>query len=112
MIQYDTGSAQYVVLAWLMENAGGSREDAANALPPLEYVQRVDEAKAMGITDPDAYAAFMEADAPVEPVEALKADIDAAIDRFAALSPEEQRGWLEANWEALRAGELTLEDLP
>ena len=31
---------------------------------------------------------------------------------FAMLPPEERRAWLEANWEALRAGELTLEDLP
>lgn len=34
------------------------------------------------------------------------------VDRFAALSPEEQRAWLEANFAALQAGELTLEDLP
>lgn len=35
-----------------------------------------------------------------------------AVDRFAALSSGEQRAWLEANWDALRAAELTLEDLP
>jgi hypothetical protein len=34
------------------------------------------------------------------------------VDRFAALSPEEQRAWLEANFAALQAGELTLDDLP
>jgi hypothetical protein len=44
--------------------------------------------------------------------EQYQADIDAAAERFAALSPEEQRAWLEANWDALRSGELTLEDLP
>jgi hypothetical protein len=35
-----------------------------------------------------------------------------AADRFGALPPEEQHAWLEANFAALRAGELTLEDLP
>ena len=35
-----------------------------------------------------------------------------AADRFGALSPEEQRAWLEANFAALRAGDLSLEDLP
>lgn len=37
---------------------------------------------------------------------------DAAVDRFVALGPEQQRAWLETNWDALRAGELTLEDMP
>lgn len=36
----------------------------------------------------------------------------AAADRFAALSPEEQQAWLTANLSALRAGTLTLDDLP
>lgn len=43
---------------------------------------------------------------------ALESEMNAAVDRFTALSPEEQRAWLEANWDALRAGELTLEDMP
>lgn len=43
---------------------------------------------------------------------ALEREVDAAVDRFVALSPEQQRAWLEANWAALRAGELTLEDMP
>ena len=34
------------------------------------------------------------------------------VDRFAALSPEAQRAWLETNFAALQAGELTLDDLP
>jgi hypothetical protein len=38
--------------------------------------------------------------------------MDAAREQFAALPENEQRVWLEANWDALRAGELTLEDLP
>lgn len=43
---------------------------------------------------------------------AYATEVDVAAERFAALSPEEQRAWLEANWDALRSGELTLEDLP
>ena len=35
-----------------------------------------------------------------------------AIDRFAALSPVDQRAWLETNWDDLAHGRLTLEDLP
>lgn len=38
--------------------------------------------------------------------------LTAYVDRFAALSPGEQRAWLEANFAALQAGELTLDDLP
>ena len=38
--------------------------------------------------------------------------IDAAAARFTALSPEAQRAWLVAHFADLRAGRLTLEDLP
>jgi hypothetical protein len=34
------------------------------------------------------------------------------VDSFAALLPDEQHAWLTANWDDLRAGNLTLEDLP
>ena len=36
----------------------------------------------------------------------------AALDRFMALDSSAQRQWLEQNFAALRAGQLTLEDLP
>jgi hypothetical protein len=39
-------------------------------------------------------------------------ECEAAVDRFAALSVEDQRAWLAANYAALRAGTLTLDDLP
>lgn len=52
------------------------------------------------------------ADEDSEEVRAWQAEIVAGAERFAALSPEEQRAWLEANWDALRADELSLEDLP
>ena len=54
----------------------------------------------MGMSvDPDAEAYFAR-------------EIPAATDRFAALAPEAQRAWLESNWDALRTGDLILEDLP
>lgn len=53
---------------------------------------------------------------PPEPDEAALAAFEpqfkAAVARFTALPETEQRAWLEANWDALRAGTLTLDDLP
>ena len=46
------------------------------------------------------------------PGAAMNADMRSAADRFAALPLEEQRAWLETNWDRLRSGELTLEELP
>jgi hypothetical protein len=40
------------------------------------------------------------------------ADQQAAFDRFTALDATAQRQWLEANYTALRAGQVTLEDMP
>ncbi len=47
-----------------------------------------------------------------EDLQGIQAAISTAADRFSALPPEEQRAWLEAHWDSLRSGELTLEDLP
>lgn len=76
-----------------------------------------------GITDPYPWAYGMPSEVTATwsresgeldftQLDALEPQVEAATDRFAALSPEEQREWLEANWDALRAGELTLEDMP
>lgn len=46
------------------------------------------------------------------PFQAGDPGIDAATDRFAVLGAEDQRAWLEQHWNALHAGDLTLEDLP
>ena len=54
-------------------------------------------------------------DGPSNPrtrINAMEAEILAAADRFAALSVEEQRAWFMTHYADLRAGELTLEDLP
>lgn len=39
-------------------------------------------------------------------------DLSPHILRFSSLPHEARLAWLEANWDAIRAGELTLEDLP
>lgn len=39
-------------------------------------------------------------------------DLSPYVERFAALPDDERIAWLNANWDALRAGDLTLEDLP
>ncbi len=47
-----------------------------------------------------------------EALAAFQPRMDAALERFATLPEAERRAWLEANWDALRAGDLNLEDLP
>lgn len=49
---------------------------------------------------------------PVPNTAPVQADVRAAANRFAALAPAEQRAWFAENYPALRAGELTLDDLP
>jgi hypothetical protein len=55
-------------------------------------------------------SAFFPDGTPAEP--AASDAVFAKVQSFGALTPEQQRAWLVANWNALRAGELTLEDLP
>jgi hypothetical protein len=43
---------------------------------------------------------------------AMERRINAAAERFAALDPGQQRAWLAANYSALRAGELALDEMP
>jgi hypothetical protein len=80
--------AQHAIATWLVRQAGWPDLDAP---PSLEAVP--------GNTTRADY-------------ERELADISLAADRFAALSPAEQRAWLETNLAVLRAGTLELEDLP
>ena len=80
-------ASQHAILTWLAEQAGGQWFIGRAA--EVSYLQSGQEQFAQ-----------------------YRADVDAAVDRFEALSPEDQRAWLDANWDALRAGDLTLEDLP
>jgi hypothetical protein len=85
-------ASQVVILYWLM---GQVPESFPGMEPSLD-----------GANDPSMWMfAF-------DPAEASGEEIVAAIDRFSALTPEEQRAWLEENWTALRAGDLTLSDMP
>lgn len=113
-LQYVTGSAQYVVLAWLLQETGVSPDEAIidGYLPPVRYAWQVDEAMRAGITDPNVFADLMSAESETALPGGFEADLLAAIDRLASLPEAERRAWLERNWDALRANELTLEDLP
>jgi hypothetical protein len=82
--------AQDAIALWLLRQAGWEDELARLEHSPEPFV--VDESDAGH--------------------QARPARVVAAADRFAALPPEQQRAWLEANFAPLRAGELTLEDLP
>jgi hypothetical protein len=113
-MQHVTGSAQYVVLAWLLEEIGISQEEAfaAGHLPPVRYAWQVDEVIAEGIMNPNVFAEFMYAESETALPDGFEDGIRTAIDRMAALPDDERRAWLEANWDALVANELALEDLP
>ncbi len=56
--------------------------------------------------------AFLTGDAGESPSGYVPPDLTPYIDRFASLPEEERPAWLGKNWDSLRAGELTLEDLP
>ncbi len=93
----DLGDAQVAMAIWLLNRAGfdGRLEDVLAA---------ADRSSGSFGGDPTgANAAASARD---------QAAIDAAVARFAALDPVAQRAWLEANWADLRAGSLTLDDLP
>lgn len=86
---------QLVILTWLGERAGIENPILKEIFPSEIAV--------------DTSQGFM----PDEQALAeLQPKMEAAVERFTALGPDAQRAWLEANWDALRAGELTLEDMP
>jgi len=90
--QHDTGigelnASQHAILSWLTEQAGSSW-----LIGPVAEL---------------GYSAYNS-----EIYEQYQIDVNASAERFSMLPAQEQRAWLEANWDALRAGELTLEDLP
>lgn len=93
----ERNASQLVVIRALAEEAGVSGQWDWPYGWPSEVT--ITEGKGFHGPDEGELAAF-------EPT------FDAAVDRFVALSPEQQRAWLETNWDALRAGELTLEDMP
>lgn len=97
-----SNTPQLVITQWLSNRAGIPR----TAPWPYGWPSEV-------LVNPEAFAnGAMEAGPDQAQLDTFELTFDAATDRFAALSPDAQRAWLEANWDALRAGTLTLEDLP
>lgn len=95
-------ASQLVIMAWLFERSGPSLPGGSFFGWPSEItVETQDYGNGMMGVGPDE-----------EALAAFQPQMDAALQRFAALPEAEQRAWLEANWAALRAGELTLDDLP
>lgn len=96
---YGITGGDYVVLTWLLHEAGISREEAVSrgVLPdvPVEEVRQMSRYE--NLPDPVALDA---------------AAVDAAIERFLALPDAEREAWLDANWIEVFMGTLTLEDLP
>jgi hypothetical protein len=79
--------------------------DGGNGTDTVQYVVMTALVREIGVDDwPDHFHRV--------PATADNPDVRAAIDRFAVLSPDEQRAWLEANWSDLSHGRLTLENLP
>lgn len=97
---YGIAGGDYVVLTWLLQEAGISREEAVSRgiLPDVPVVEvRLMESRTE--TRPD-------------PVPLDAGSTDAAIERFLALPDAEREAWLDANWTEVFMGTLTLEDLP
>lgn len=105
--EYDHTPAQAAIRHWLVQQAGGG------AVFPFEFVGVEPPDLGLGYDGRPAGPSIEEQmQAHWDEVERIQVDVNAAAERFAALSADEQRSWLEANWDALRSGELTLEDLP
>jgi hypothetical protein len=101
-------ASQVVILTWLATRGATDRPDWLNHVVGVPTEVALDSPEtvdtAAGIWYPPVYdeASLAEWDQR----------IDDAVSRFEALSPAEQRAWLEANWTELRAGNLTIDDLP
>lgn len=102
---------QHVIARWLTMKAGdfyhaGAAAEIENPYEQASEQRRLGDGTTIVEVPEDERMAYQKA------LDHYNQQVSESADRFAALSPEEQRSWLEANWDALRAGELTLEDLP
>lgn len=114
-MSYAYGAAKYVVASWLLERADVDLSQEAQGIymyrQPLPRVYAYEQAIREGATDSEALLEGA-SDVPFSELADFERDVNAAVDRFAALSPEDQRAWLEVNWDALMHGRLTLDALP
>ncbi len=101
--RHEFTAAQSVILIWLSGRVDPESRNFGLLPYPVELV---------GTPSLDAEGGMIGYEFDQEAGASFAREVPAAADRFAVLSPEAQRAWLEANWDALRAGELTLEDLP
>lgn len=95
-------ASQLVIMNWLVgqSSASAQRTDWFGWPAEVPVVEQDYGNGSIGVgPDQEALAAF-------------QPQMDAAQARFAALPETEQRAWLEDNWDALRAGDLALDDLP
>jgi hypothetical protein len=98
-------ASQLVVMEWLVRQGGlefpGEGWIGWFGWPAELEVHEQDYGNGMGGFGPD--------DAELA---AFQPQLDAALERFTALPDDERRSWLEANWNALRAGEISLDEMP
>ncbi len=92
-----------------------SREEISQNLWPYSFALAREEANPVQYVVMTALARNIDIDDWPEhfyrvPVNAD--DFDGEVERFAELPPGEQRAWLEAHWDDLIHGRLTVEDLP
>ena len=97
-----SGDAQYVVADWLVQRVSVGHPGSA----PLGMFDLTPAVNRMYICDENGCTP----DATL--YQTQRQEFDAAMARFAALDPVARRAWLEANWTELRAGRLSVEDLP
>lgn len=119
--EWTVTSPQYVISLWLLTEAGQDIAAVTQGgfLPPAWALYSDEQAVIRGMTPEEYYREQNEAaersgvygldDVAIAQFES---DVDAALQRFVALPDDQRTAWLSANWDALIAGELTLEDLP
>ncbi|HWV36439.1 MAG TPA: hypothetical protein VNZ55_12455 [Thermomicrobiales bacterium] len=106
-MQLGAGVPEYVVTWWLLEEAGAI-DDELPYHRPISLLEIPERMRTLGITNVNDPRLREES---VDPIE-FEADVIAARDRFLAMPDAERHVWLEANWDDLMHGRLTLEDLP
>jgi len=96
-------ASQLAILQWLTDQSGQDDTDAWFFGYPVEVSHTEASTEGLNWYPPE----YDEAE-----LAAFQPQFNAVVARFAALPAAAQRAWLEANWDELRAGTLTLEDLP
>jgi hypothetical protein len=96
-------ASQLAILQWLTDQSGQDDMDAWFFGYPVEVSHTEASTEGLNWYPPE----YDEAE-----LAAFQPQFNAVVARFTALPETDQRAWLEANWDALRAGTLTLDNLP